>query len=74
MGFVYNKLRGRIVEMYGTQERFAEEIGLSNVSVSKKITGHTQFSQNDIALWCEKLEIPLSDAGLYFFYTGSSNV
>ena len=74
MGFVYNKLRGRIVEMYGTQERFAEAIGLSNVSVSKKMTGQTQFSQNDIALWCEKLEIPLSDAGLYFFYTGSSNV
>lgn len=74
MGFIYNKLRGRIVELYGTQERFAEEIGLSNVSVSKKMTGQTQFSQSDIVLWCDKLKIPLSEAGLYFFYTGSSNV
>lgn len=74
MGFVYNKLRGRIVELFGTQEKFAEAIGLSNVSVSKKMTGQTQFSQSDIVLWCDKLDIPLEEAGTYFFYRGSSNV
>lgn len=74
MGFVYNKLRGRIVEKFGSQERFAEEIGLSNVSVSKKMTGKVQFTQSDIVLWCEKLGIPLEDAGTYFFYSESSNI
>lgn len=67
MFFTYNKLRGRIVEMFGTQERFSEVIGLSNVSVSRKMTGRTQFSQSDIVLWCEKLEIPIKEVGLYFF-------
>lgn len=67
MFFKYNKLRGRIVEKYGTQERFSEAIGLSNVSVSKKMTGRTQFKQADIILWCEKLEIPFKEIGFYFF-------
>lgn len=67
MTFTYNKLRGRIVEMFDTQERFAEEIELSNVSVSKKMNGKTQFKQSDIILWCEKLEIPIKEIGFYFF-------
>lgn len=67
MTFTYNKLRGRIVEMFGTQERFSEVIGISNVSLSKKMNGKTQFKQSDIILWCEKLEIPFKEIGFYFF-------
>lgn len=67
MSFEYRKLRGRIVEKFGTVSNFAEHIGISIVSVSNKLRGVTQFSQNDIVLWCETLEIPLSDSGTYFF-------
>lgn len=67
MSFEYRKLRGRIVEKFGTVSNFAEHIGVSIVSVSNKLRGVTQFSQNDIVLWCETLEIPLSDSGTYFF-------
>lgn len=63
----YAKLRGRIVEKYGTISRFGEVLGLSGVSMSKKLTGITGFSQADIIRWCELLEIDLSDVGAYFF-------
>jgi len=65
--FEYRKLRGRIVEKFGTYGNFAEDINVSLVTVSNKLRGVTQFSQDDIVLWCEALEIPLSDSGAYFF-------
>ena len=49
--FTYVKLRGRIIEKYGTLGRFADEVGLSRVSVSKKMNGESQFSKNDIVTW-----------------------
>lgn len=67
MSFEYRKLRGRIVEKFGTYGNFAEKINVSMVTVSNKLRGVTQFSQDDIVLWCEALEIPLSDSGAYFF-------
>lgn len=67
MSFEYRKLRGRIVEKYGTNGNFAEKINVSLVTVSNKLRGVTQFSQDDIILWCEALEIPLEESGSYFF-------
>ena len=67
MPFEYRKLRGRIIEKYGSQDKFAEAIGTTSVTVSKKMTGKVQFSQDDIILWCEALDIPLMEAGPYFF-------
>lgn len=65
--FEYRKLRGRIVEMFGTYGSFADKINVSMVTVSNKLRGVTQFSQDDIVLWCEALEIPLDESGVYFF-------
>lgn len=67
MNYKYNKLRGRIIEKYGTQEKFAEAIGLSTNSMSKKMTGKSGFSQEDIESWSEKLEIAQAEYGEYFF-------
>lgn len=67
MGYSYDKLRGRIVERYGSQEKYAEALGISTNSLSKKMTGKTGFSQKDIVLWSELLEISKSEYGEYFF-------
>lgn len=64
---MYHKLRGRIVELYGTAGAFAEAIGLSKNSVSMKLNGKKGFSQSDIILWCEKLSIQIEEIGEYFF-------
>lgn len=67
MGYSYDKLRGRIVEKYGSQDKYAEALGISTVSLSKKMTGKTGFSQRDIVLWSELLGIEKNEYGEYFF-------
>ena len=65
--YSYDKLRGRIVEKYGSQEKFAEVIGISPNSLSKKMTGKPGFSQKDIIRWSELLDIDKADYSEYFF-------
>ena len=67
MAYTYKRLRGRIVEKYGSQEKFAKKIGISRVSVSKKLNGVTGFSQNDIEDWALALDIKSPDYPSYFF-------
>ena len=67
MKFAYNKLRGRIAEKFGTQGKLAEALNVSEMTVSKKLNGKVQFDQKDIVTWCEALDIPVPDAGNYFF-------
>ena len=67
MTYTYNKLRGRIVEMYGTQGKFAEKLGISKNSVSKKMNCKTEFSQEDIIRWSMLLNVKKDEYGEYFF-------
>lgn len=67
MNYEYNKLRGRIVEKYGTQEKFATALGISKQSLSFKMTGKVGFSQADIIKWCELLDISTDRISDYFF-------
>lgn len=67
MPYTYNKLRGRIVEKYGSQSAFADKLGRSQVSVSRKLQCKTEFSQEDMNVWAELLDIDLSEYGAYFF-------
>ena len=65
--FVYNKLRGRIVEKYGSLEAFAAAVGISNVSMSKKFNNKMGISREEIVKWSEMLDISNDDIGAYFF-------
>lgn len=65
--YSYNKLKGRIVELYGTQGNFAKELGISKNSMSKKLTGRTEFSQSDIERWAELLKIGKGEYEEHFF-------
>ena len=67
MDFKYAKLRARIKEKFGTEGNFAEALGTSQMTVSRKFNGKTQFSSEDIKQYCKLLDIPLEDAGRYFF-------
>lgn len=67
MPYSYDKLRGRIIEKYGSQDRFAKKIGISSNSLSKKMTGATGFSQKDIDRYSELLGIEKEDYATYFF-------
>ena len=64
---VYNKLRGRIVEKYGTMKKFAEEVGISRQALSQKLRGRIKFTMNDIQRYVTLLDIPKDEIGLFFF-------
>ena len=67
MDFKYAKLRSRIKEKYGTEGNFSAALGITQMSLSRKFNGKTQFSSNDIKQMSKLLEIPLEEAGQYFF-------
>lgn len=62
-----NKLRGKIVEMYGTQEKFAEALGVMSATVSQKLKNKREMTRADILKWAELLNIPPEEIHLYFF-------
>jgi transcriptional regulator with XRE-family HTH domain len=61
------KLRGRIIEIFGTLHDFAEAIGRTRAYVSNILKGKRYLRQQDIELWAEKLEIAPTEIALYFF-------
>ncbi len=67
MNWNYAKLRGRIKEIFGTQEAFAKAIGISSVSLSQRLNNVLEFTQEEIFNSCEVLNIPLTDMMSYFF-------
>lgn len=67
MEFKYAKLRGRIVEKYGTMDAFGNKLNISKVQMSKKMNGKAGFSQSDIVQWSKLLDIDLCDVGSFFY-------
>ena len=67
--FDYSKLIGRIIEKYGTRGNFAKAIGISENSMSQKLTNKMAITTDDIKEWCkpELLDIPCDQIGAYFF-------
>ena len=63
----YPKLRGRIVELYGSQRLFAKAIHKSEQTVVYKLTGKYSFSQEDIIEWGNALNISKEEVGEFFF-------
>lgn len=62
-----NRLKGKIVESFGTQQAFARHMGLSAATVTNKVTGKSQFTHDEIASWCKELGITRDYIGYYFF-------
>ena len=67
MAFNYNKLRGRIIEIFGTQKRFAKEMKVSERTLSLKLNNKIFFSQDEITIISELLKIESSEIQVYFF-------
>ena len=69
MAYDYRKLLGRIVEVFGTQYKFAEAMGLSEHTVSVKLNNIRPFRQEEITKACELLAISPEEISAYFFAT-----
>lgn len=67
----FAKLRGRIVEKFGSQSAFAAAMGWREALLSAKLNNKSAWSFPEVMKACELLEIPLNEAHLYFFCTES---
>lgn len=69
MEFDFSKLRGRIVEKFGTCANFAEAIGKSSVWVSNRLNNIVFWSTDEIRDVClpHVLDIPKDEIPAYFF-------
>lgn len=63
----YSKLRGKIREVFGTEENFAAAIGRHRNFLTKVFGFKSYFEQRDIDKACEVLSIPTNEIDRYFF-------
>lgn len=67
MTFDYNKLRGKIKEIFGTQDKFASALGIGRVSLSQRLNNNLDFSGTEIFSACNLLNISAEEIPKYFF-------
>lgn len=65
--FDFSRLLGKIVECYGTRQKFAEAIGITPTSIGNKLDGERMWTQDEIISACDLLGIPYNDIPSYFF-------
>lgn len=63
----YDKLYGKIREVFKTQEAFAEAMDMSRSALNLRLNGKVSWKAEEITMACELLGIPMSEAHLYFF-------
>ena len=63
----YAKLRGKIREVFGTNEAFAEAMKMDTSSLSAKLNNKSPWKREEIEKACGLLGIPIEDVYLYFF-------
>lgn len=67
MTFNYAKLRGRIVEKLGTIQKAAEAADIRSEQFTDAFKGRRTFTQTEIVILCNVLEIPSEEIPAYFF-------
>jgi len=65
--FDYSKLSGRIKEKFGSQKAFADALGVTETTLSNKMTGVYYFSQAEIAKSIQLLDLESGSITGYFF-------
>lgn len=67
MKFNHSKLRGKIKEVFGTQEAFADAMGISTTSLSAKLNGSVEFKLSEVVQAVKILQLEEKDIAVYFF-------
>jgi len=67
MAYDYSKLSGKIREVFGTNGEFAKAMGLSERTVSLKMTCKVGWKQVEMEKALKLLGIPCEEVGIYFF-------
>lgn len=67
MAYDYSKLSGKIREVFVTNGKFAKAMGLSERTVSLKMTSKVGWKQEEMDKAMNLLGIPCEEVGTYFF-------
>lgn len=65
--FDRTKLKGRIAEIFGTQEAFSKRLGAAGSSVSLILVGRNNPNSETIFAWSQALNLRTEEIGEYFF-------
>lgn len=63
----YSYLRGLIIENFGTIEKYAKYLNLSNPSIHARLNGEIYFKQNEIEKSIKGFELSEEDIPTVFF-------
>lgn len=67
MAFDYAKLKGKIIEKYGSQIEFAKAMQVSENTLSLKLNNKVRFTADDIVQITDLLGVDKNEVGQYFF-------
>ncbi len=62
----YPKLKGKIVEMFGSIERFSAQMNITPTTIGAKLNGKSPWKLPEIDLARNLLNIPECDTHIYF--------
>lgn len=65
--FDMSKLKGRIIEKYGTLQRFASFFGIFQGTLGKKLDGRSYWDQAEIVKAAGLLDILQEEIPVFFF-------
>lgn len=65
----FGRVREAINIKYGTLQKFADAVGISYVSLVRKLSSKSEFTRVEMEKCCELLDIPFEVIHEYFFYT-----
>ena len=62
-----NKVKGKMRELKMTQNFVAQQLGINKSTFNLKVNGQMLFSQDEIAILLDLLNIPSDEIKAYFF-------
>lgn len=73
--FDYSRLRGRIIEKYGTFTAFAAATGQKKSNLSSKLSNKARISSEEMVSWSAPNRLDIAPAELYaYFLTPKSSI
>ena len=63
----YSKLRGKIREVFGTQDAFAKAMEMDCSTLSLKLNNKSEWTHSEIEKACTLLGISIEEVHIYFF-------
>ena len=67
MAYDYNKLKGKIIEKFGSQLEFAKAMNWSERTTTLKLNSKVYWKQPEINKAMKLLQIPNDELQIYFF-------